>query len=93
MSSSLDFAHRHNHDDTWDSICRICYLTVATADTEEDLAAPEHNHDCDELWVVKKARIRGKPDVSEDPSRDWKYYPGERNQTHGFLNENNSRHG
>jgi len=46
-----------------------------------------------ELWVVKKAWIRERPDVSENPSLDWKYYPGERNRTDsGFLDEDNSRH-
>jgi hypothetical protein len=55
-----------------------CYLTVATADDEQDLTTPEHNHDCAELWAVKKASILEELDVSENPSRDWKYYPSER---------------
>jgi hypothetical protein len=94
MSSSLDFAHRHNDDHTWDSICMSCFLTVATAANEEDLATSENDHDCVDLWVVKKAWILEQLGISKKPSRDLKYYPSERNRTDsGLLDKDNSRHG
>ena len=77
MTSALNFLHRHNQDNTWDSICRNCYLTVATADDEEDLTTPEHDHDCDELWAAKILTDIKKLGGSENPSHD--YYRSERN--------------
>jgi len=71
MSSALKFVHRHNRDHTWDSICRNCYLTVATADDEESLATPEHNHDCDELWAAKIQTDLEKLGGFENPSHDY----------------------
>jgi hypothetical protein len=70
MSSALNFVHRHNEDHTWDSICRNCYLTVATAYDEEDLTTPEHSHDCDELWAAKILTDLKKLGGSENPSHD-----------------------
>ena len=35
------FAHRHNQDDTWDSICSKCFLVVATEENEEELREHE----------------------------------------------------
>jgi hypothetical protein len=52
-SSQTIFRHRHNPDDTWDSICTNCYLTVETAMQEEDLAGAERSHDCMELVAIK----------------------------------------
>ena len=52
-SSPTIFRHRHNRDDTWDSICTKCYLTVETALLEEDLAGAERSHDCAELLATK----------------------------------------
>ena len=40
------FRHRHNRDDTWDSICTICFMTAGTAERLEDLAVNERNHKC-----------------------------------------------
>ena len=41
------FAHRHNSDDTWDSICPKCFYTIAMEATEEGLLTHERRHDCD----------------------------------------------
>jgi hypothetical protein len=40
------FVHRHNPDQTYDSICVTCILTVAKANQEQDLAASEQQHVC-----------------------------------------------
>jgi hypothetical protein len=41
------FPHRCNPDKTYDSICRVCYLTVASSHAESDLTEPENLHACD----------------------------------------------
>ena len=49
MSSSVThgFSHRRNDDGTIDSVCRTCFLTVATTNVERDLDAFEREHICD----------------------------------------------
>jgi len=49
----LTFAHRTNRDGTIDSICKECFVTVATAMWESELDQPEHTHVCDP-WVLKQ---------------------------------------
>jgi hypothetical protein len=63
-SSPTIFRHRRNPDDTWDSICMKCFLTVETAMQEEDLAGAERSHDCAELLAM-----RTRQGVKEDDSR------------------------
>lgn len=48
------FAHRHNQDDTWDSICSKCFLVVATEENEEELREHEQNHDCAALRMARR---------------------------------------
>jgi hypothetical protein len=38
------FSYRHNQDGTIDSICLDCFMTAATASTEEELAGLESLH-------------------------------------------------
>jgi hypothetical protein len=47
------FAHRHNLDGTWDSICTKCFLTIATERSEDRLLMNEHRHDCDSLMKAR----------------------------------------
>jgi phage tail protein X len=42
----VDFSYRRNDDDTWDSICLHCYMTVRTASKIEALAEAEAQHLC-----------------------------------------------
>jgi hypothetical protein len=59
------FLRRANADGTTDSICCKCYVTVATANHESELAWPEHRHVCDPLLLKHWQEIaEGKP--SED---------------------------
>ena len=37
MRNHIGFTHRHNLDGTYDSICRCCFRTVATACDEGSL--------------------------------------------------------
>ena len=48
------FAHRHNQDGTWDSICPKCFFIVATEKTEKGLLPHEQNHDCEVLIKAKR---------------------------------------
>jgi len=41
------FPHRHNHDGSHDSICPICFVTVATVQNEWELASHESAHVCE----------------------------------------------
>lgn len=42
----MNFSHRHNPDGTFDSICRECFITVATTQYESELASKERSHVC-----------------------------------------------
>jgi hypothetical protein len=44
------FARRTNADGSIDSICRKCYITVASATRESDLVCFEREHICDPDW-------------------------------------------
>lgn len=46
MHGSTSYAHRHNSDGSYDSICTKCYSTVATAESEGSLASSESAHIC-----------------------------------------------
>jgi len=62
------FAHRHNFDGTWDSICPKCFYTIATEATEEGLLMHERRHDCAALMKSRmRAGIRGRI-CGEEPS-------------------------
>jgi len=42
-----NFPHRHNTDGSYDSICTVCYATVASVRKECELAVAESIHRCD----------------------------------------------
>jgi hypothetical protein len=54
--TSHPFAHRTNPDDTIDSICKTCFVTVGTALEDEALKALEADHICDP-WRLEVLRI------------------------------------
>jgi hypothetical protein len=45
------FPHRQNRDGSFDSICTICFATVATVIGESELARHEEAHICDPFWA------------------------------------------
>ena len=59
------FAHRHNLDGSWDSICTKCFLTVASECGEDGLPMHERHHDCNSLIEARRdttsipERLRG----------------------------------
>jgi len=46
MANETDFSHRHKPDGTVDSICRECFITVATDQDESKLYRAERLHTC-----------------------------------------------
>lgn len=67
MSVQLRFARRPNHDDkTFDSICRVCYRTVASHMREKaDLEQAERKHVCGPGWSTSKVSANERPSRSE----------------------------
>jgi hypothetical protein len=51
------YAHRRNYDGTLDSICKLCYLTVARAYRENDLLHLEVRHICQPVERRRATRI------------------------------------
>jgi hypothetical protein len=43
---ATDFAHRENFDHTIDSICKICFRTIAKSNDPSDLARADQEHCC-----------------------------------------------
>jgi hypothetical protein len=55
------FAHRLNPDETIDSICKSCFMTVGTAETPDDLKSLEFFHVCDR-WRKEVIQLVLSPD-------------------------------
>jgi hypothetical protein len=51
------YAHRRNHDETFDSICKLCSLTVARAYREADLFQLEFRHVCQPVERRRTTRV------------------------------------
>jgi hypothetical protein len=47
------FPHRENDDGSFDSICSVCFVTVASADKENELAFNESMHKCDPIKLYQ----------------------------------------
>jgi len=43
---TAQFQHRNNGNGSIDSICTVCFLTIASAKDEEELAGYEETHIC-----------------------------------------------
>jgi hypothetical protein len=50
MNTLSPFAHRRNPDKSIDSICTVCFQTIASEDLEGKLIAHERSHTCDPYW-------------------------------------------
>jgi hypothetical protein len=53
--SAAAFAHRHNLDGTWDSICTRCFLTIASEWDEDGLWEHERGHHCNSLIEARQS--------------------------------------
>lgn len=49
--------HRHNADNSWDSICPHCFLIIARVELEAQLAPLELQHICDPALLRKPAPL------------------------------------
>jgi len=47
-----NFPHRLNMSGSYDSICTVCHLTVATANRERELVQRERSHKCDPIRLA-----------------------------------------
>jgi hypothetical protein len=47
QTHAVQFIHRFNEDGTIDSICRECFITVATDLSNSHLEIEERKHNCD----------------------------------------------
>lgn len=65
MSTRPSFAHRPNHDETFDSICRTCYRTVADHVGETDLEQAEREHVCDTRVLEHLQSFRERETISQ----------------------------
>jgi hypothetical protein len=54
--AKLKFPHRHNVDGVIDSICRECFLTVASVSIEHELAQHEKAHVCNPVRLSQTGR-------------------------------------
>jgi hypothetical protein len=53
------FFHRRNKDASFDSICGLCFSTVATAEAEPDLHLRELAHQCEKRQIhLVKPRLK-----------------------------------
>ena len=70
MDSQLTcrFPHRHNRDGSHDSICILCYATIASVRNEADLAQHERDHICDMVFLDFASRSCRVP--NEHPSEE-----------------------
>jgi hypothetical protein len=49
----ITYPHRHNQDGSFDSICTICFTTVATEENEAKLRLYEMAHVCNPVEVYR----------------------------------------
>jgi hypothetical protein len=57
MDTLITFAHRTNPDASIDSICKACFQTIASGDSEDKLIVHEECHTCDPYWQVSQTRF------------------------------------
>jgi hypothetical protein len=54
---TIKFIHRINEDGSIDSICRDCFVTVATARSTSDLEDGEHEHACEPALIQRYKKV------------------------------------
>jgi hypothetical protein len=62
--ATLQFAHRLNEDGSIDTICRECFITVATAAAESVLVREERKHICEPASVERYKKRRDREEFS-----------------------------
>lgn len=54
---TIKFIHRINEDGSIDSICRDCFVTVATAKSTSELEHEERQHDCEPVLLERYKKV------------------------------------
>jgi hypothetical protein len=49
--------HRANYDGSFDSICLLCFATIANSRIEAELTTPEMNHTCDRSFLADRGVV------------------------------------
>jgi hypothetical protein len=55
---TIKFIHRINEDGSIDSICRDCFVTIATGRSRADLEQQEHHHACEPTLLERYTRYK-----------------------------------
>jgi hypothetical protein len=53
--------HREKFDGSFDTICLLCFATIANVAVESDLAAHEKNHACDRGFLAERGMLKRFP--------------------------------
>jgi hypothetical protein len=65
------FPHRHNADGSHDSICKVCFATVATVLNELELAGFETAHVCQPADLYRLSQSQwARPRIPLEPTRE-----------------------
>lgn len=59
MAQVASFPHRLNKDGSYDSICRHCFMTVASHVSEPELEPLEYEHRCFGDFATRKMEVEG----------------------------------
>jgi uncharacterized protein YbbK (DUF523 family) len=65
----IHFAHRHDQDGRYHSICPECFVTVAHSRPEAELAELEQAHVCARASILRLSSNDERRDRSNEPSR------------------------
>jgi len=87
------FPHRTNENGSYDSICRICHLTVASARIEAELARFERSHVCDPIRIYQLSedtRAQHKSNVGSKIMRVLRHGSSSGNRESGWPNQPSS---
>jgi hypothetical protein len=52
------FSRRRNPDGSFDSICKLCFATIASSNLEEELAIAEAKHECNWRAFFEKGKTQ-----------------------------------
>jgi len=69
MTETRKFSHRFNANGTVDSICRDCFVTIASEPRESELCLKERLHVCDPTLIEWYHRPVGKVNPAQRERR------------------------
>jgi hypothetical protein len=60
----LLYSHRHNANGSYDSICLVCFATIATTQTKPEFAVYDEKHVCNQFLLSERRLFK-------PPHSDW----------------------